>query len=164
MKIEFKVASNFGQEEHINKVQVEESGMLLWAEIPPNRLEIEELGTEVDGQTEDADLQDLGPFWNAELSYESFRLVIRGLEPNSSYTWRIAVANEVGWSCEKSEPFESHRVYRPATPRLLEAQRGPFEIRVFWDQLDPSGGPINLWEAQVRESSLFSTWSAAKDL
>lgn len=163
MKIEFKVASNFGQEEHINKVQVEESGMLLWAEIPPNRLEIEELGTEVDGQTEDADLQDLGPFWNAELSYESFRLVIRGLEPNSSYTWRIAVANEVGWSCEKSEPFESHTVYRPATPRLLEAQRGPFEIRVFWDQLDPSGGPINLWEAQVRESSLFSTWSAAKD-
>ena len=44
MKIEFKVASNFGQEEHINKVQVEESGMLLWAEIPPNRLEIEESG------------------------------------------------------------------------------------------------------------------------
>ena len=164
MKIEFKVASNFGQEEHINKVQVEESGMLLWAEIPPNRLEIEELaGTEVDGQTEDADLHDLGPFWNAELRFKSFAVVIRGLEPNSSYTWRIAVANEVGWSCEKSEPFESHTVYRPATPRLLEAQRGPFEIRVFWDQLDPSGGPINLWEAQVRESSLFSTWSAAKD-
>lgn len=164
VKIEFKVASNFGQEEHINKVQVEESGMLLWAEIPPNRLEIEELaGTEVDGQTEDADLHDLGPFWNAELRFKSFAVVIRGLEANSSYTWRIAVANEVGWSCEKSEPFESHTVYRPAIPRLLEAQRGPFEIRVFWDQLDPSGGPINLWEAQVRESSLFSTWSAAKD-
>eukprot|EP00438_Fugacium_kawagutii_P027497 Skav205606 [mRNA] locus=scaffold460:188526:193499:+ [translate_table: standard] len=164
VKIEFKVASNFGQEEHISKVQVEESGMLMWTEIPPSRLEIEELaGTEVDGQTEDADLHDLGPFWNAELRFKSFAVAIRGLEPNSKYTWRIAVANEVGWSCEKSEPFESHTVFRPATPRLLEAQRGPFEIRVCWDQPDPLGGAINLWDAQVRESSLFSTWSTAKD-
>ena len=229
VKIEFKVASNFGQEEHINKVQVrkvvpkklmsrekaheswifsvhivlmvmaidgychtskipvqsltkqskqkqscwtlvplevEESGMLLWTEIPASRLEIEELaGTEVDGQTdaEMHDLDDLGPFWNAELRFKSFTVVIRGLEANSSYTWRIAVANEVGWSCEKSEPFQSHTIYRPAAPKLMEAQRGAFELRVFWDQPDPLGGPINAWEAQVCESSVFSTWSAAKD-
>eukprot|EP00434_Breviolum_minutum_P025895 symbB.v1.2.022896.t1/scaffold2015.1/size92276/9 len=166
VKIEFKVASNFGQEEHISKVQVEESGMLLWTEIPASRLEIEELaGTEVDGQTdaEMHDLDDLGPFWNAELRFKSFTVVIRGLEANSSYTWRIAVANEVGWSCEKSEPFQSHTIYRPAAPKLMEAQRGAFELRVFWDQPDPLGGPINAWEAQVCESSVFSTWSAAKD-
>lgn len=170
VKLEFEVASNFGQEEHIEKVMVEESGMLLWAEIPQSRLEIEEQCEAFDGEVDatnseaakDTEFEPLGPFWNAELKFKAFVATVRGLEPNSAYSFRIAVANEVGWS-EKSEVRGAHTVYRPVVPSLLEAQRGPFEIRVFWDQPDPVGGLINAWEAQVCEASLFSSWSEAKD-
>ena len=48
-------------------------------------------------------------------------MVVRSLEPNSHYTFRLDVANEVGWS-RKSEPFACHTVCRPDTPQLREGQ------------------------------------------
>ncbi|CAJ1445416.1 unnamed protein product, partial [Effrenium voratum] len=157
IRIEFKVASNFGQEEHISKVSVEESGVLVWSELPPERLDFEHLGSV--SASEAAPLtEDLGPFWDAEMSFKSFAVIVRGLEPNSFYNFRLAVANEVGWSLQKSEVLRCSTVCRPEKPQLLEGRKAAHEIRVFWDQADPLGGPVVDWEAQICEASIFSAW------
>ena len=126
MRIEFKVPSNFGQEEHIGKVRVEQAGVLVWNELPSQSLEFEPLeivqGNQAEPTVEDIDL---GPFWNAELKLRAFAVAVRGLEPNTFYTFRVDVANEVGWSRGKSEPFSCHTVCRPDAPKLRE---GPHQV------------------------------------
>lgn len=168
VRIEFKVPLNYGQEEHISKVRVEQAGMLVWNELPSQSLEFECLD-KVDSYSTEPTTEDidLGPFWNAELKLRAFAVVVRGLEPNSHYTFRLDVANEVGWSRLKSDPFSCHTVCRPHVPKLREGPHCvPYELRVSWDQRDPLGGAVLEWEAQICESSLFtlfSSWAAAKD-
>ena len=157
MTLEFQVASHFGQVEHIEKVMVEECGMLLWTEIPQHRLEISELPA---ARAQTAAETDLGPFWDAELQFKSITVTIRGLEVHSTYSFRLAVANEVGWG-EKSEIIEARTVHRPEALQLFKAPGGPFELRVYWDQKDPLGGLVDDWEPQICETSLFSSWSPA---
>ena len=135
---------------------VEECGMLLWTEISQSRLEILELPA----TKAEAAEADLGPFWDAELQFKSFAVTIRGLEVHSTYSFRLAVANEVGWG-EKSEIIEAHTVHRPEALQLFKAPGGPFELRVYWDQKDPLGGLVDDWEPQICEASLFSSWSPA---
>ena len=168
MRIEFKVPSNFGQEEHISKVRVEQAGVLVWNELPSQSLEFEHLeGVEAHSAEPAPEDIDLGPFWNAELKLRAFAVVIRGLEPNCHYNFRLDVANEVGWGRGKSEAFSCHTVCRPDVPQLREGpHRVPYELRVSWDQRDPLGGAVLDWEAQICESSLFalfSSWTVPKD-
>ena len=168
MRIEFRVPLNYGQEEHISEVRVEQAGMLVWTELPSQSLEFECLDKVDSYSTEPtAEDIDLGPFWNAELKLRAFAVVVRGLEPNCHYTLRLDVANEVGWSRFKSDPFSCHTVCRPHVPKLREGPHSvPYELRVSWDQRDPLGGAVLEWEAQICESSLFtlfSSWTAAKD-
>ncbi|CAE7316736.1 unnamed protein product, partial [Symbiodinium microadriaticum] len=168
VRIEFRVPLNYGQEEHISEVRVEQAGMLVWTELPSQSLEFECLDKVDSYSTEPtAEDIDLGPFWNAELKLRAFAVVVRGLEPNCHYTLRLDVANEVGWSRFKSDPFSCHTVCRPHVPKLREGPHSvPYELRVSWDQRDPLGGAVLEWEAQICESSLFtlfSSWTAAKD-
>lgn len=147
--LEFDIACDRAQSncmEPVTCVAVERAGVLMWQAI------------------QDADVL---PVPDVEVS-KSTRLyaghvrrgvVVGGLQCGTWYSFRIWVANAIGWNLEMPPVIDCHTATRPEAPSELRAVAcGPHAVSLLWCVGDPEGSPVLDCDVQVRENSVFSMW------
>mmetsp|Transcript_169189 Transcript_169189/g.543875 ORF Transcript_169189/g.543875 Transcript_169189/m.543875 type:complete len:1453 (+) Transcript_169189:87-4445(+) len=148
VKLSFEVAVDPAQARGmaaVSEVSVEQAGLLVWNKLPAEQVKFE------GGLTT----------WHAtpgNMGLYRGQITILDLSPATEYSFRLWVANEIGWCRGLAPVVRCRTAMPPDAPTLLSAlPTGPNAVELLWSVADPEL-PVSRCYVEIRESSVFSNW------
>lgn len=139
----------------ISQIFVEEAGYLVWTKVPMDQVKLEMSPPVAAAGGAGSDYMQPGTV--------NCRLLVAGLTSATWYTFRLWLANDVGWCRGNAPVVKCHTALPPETPVLLGITTlGPNSGELLWSVADPAFAPVLQCDVEIRENSVFAARRLAK--